>query len=70
VTDPDFPDLTEAKVVSVKPGDVIVLRTYSQISAAQTERIREVAQWVWPDNRVLVFCEVDLEVVREEPDGA
>jgi hypothetical protein len=55
-----------AKVVSVRPGDVIFLRvdTRNLTSHAATQ-IKERAQQVWPDNKIVVGdLDIDVAVVR------
>jgi hypothetical protein len=60
----DFPEVTEAKVVRVKPRDVIWLKTEIALSLAQVAAIKESAKRVWPDNEVIVAVDIDPVIVR------
>jgi hypothetical protein len=63
----DLPEVTEARVVHVKPGDVIWLRVKSNyLSDRAVEEIRKRAKEVWPDNEIVIGADIDLSVVRAE----
>jgi hypothetical protein len=62
-----FPEITEAKVVRVEPGDVIWLKTELHLTAAQAVAIKESAKRIWPDNEIAIGQDIDLVIVRPEP---
>lgn len=59
-------NVTEAKVVRVQPGDVVFLKVARKVTASMVEAIKEQAQPLWPDNKVVVGMGVDIEVIRAE----
>lgn len=65
---PDI-ELREAEVVSLKPGDVVVLHLDRPHPAPAIERLRDQVSETFPENVVLVLVNgVKLEVVS--PDDA
>ncbi len=43
------------RVLSLQPGDVVVLEAEGRISEAGYVRLRKSAEAIWPDNRVVIF---------------
>jgi regulator of RNase E activity RraA len=53
-------------VVKVEPGDVVVLKPKTRVSASIAKDIRAQAAKIWPDNEIAVLSDMDIEVIRDD----
>ena len=63
----DGADLIQAiSILSVQPGDVVVIKSNDCLSLDAAARIREVAKSAIPENEVVVLCDgLDIEILRK-----
>ena len=61
----DFPELTEARVVTIQPGDIVVLRSGAPLSAEVRQLIQQQASSAF-GCPVVVLEGLELDVIRQE----
>lgn len=61
-----LPEVERVEVVEVKPGDVVWIRVERRLTNEHRLRIKDVAEQLWPDNKVVVGEECDVKIVRPE----
>jgi hypothetical protein len=63
----DTPSLPRKEVISIQPGDVIVLKHPDFLTKETVSRIIKTVEGVWPNNKCLVLDNgMSLEVYREQ----
>lgn len=64
---PDLPEVASIAVAKVRPSDVIVVESEVKIDHIGKQRLTEVLQSVWPDNKILVVeCGLKFKIARHE----
>jgi dihydroxyacid dehydratase/phosphogluconate dehydratase len=62
----DIPEVKAIEVVSLKPGDVVVLSYDGPISSEMCERLKSMVWKVWPDHQVIVLTDgLEMRIVRD-----
>jgi len=61
----DFPELTEARVVTIQPGDVVALRSAAPLSREVVSLIQQQASAAF-GCPVVVLDGLELDVLRQE----
>jgi hypothetical protein len=56
----------EVRILRLEPGDEIVLRTTRRITREQANDIRKFAEERWPDHKITVLGDMEMEVVRAD----
>ena len=61
----DFPELTEARVVTIRPGDVVVLRSANLLTRELAASLEAEAERAF-NCPVVVLYEFQIDVIRQE----
>lgn len=67
---PVRPELREAQVVRLEPGDVVVFVTDLTLTPQDVNRIHATMDRAFPDNRNMVLSKAELQVLRASKGGA
>jgi hypothetical protein len=60
-----LPEVDRIAKVNLRPGDVVVLEVKQRISHEVADRIKALAETIWPDNKVAVFdSEITVKVLE------
>lgn len=64
----NLPEIEEVRRISLKPGDVLLVRVDREISAAEAQQIKDIVQPKFPANEVLIADQrADFEVIEASP---
>jgi len=62
----DFPELTEAKVITIKPGDVIAVRSKHDLTHEEADKIRHQMSGVFGCPVIILSDYLAIDVLHEE----
>lgn len=60
--------IEELRVVGLRPGDVILVRTQQDVTKDQVDQIRARLSEVFPGHQIVIMTGVGIEIVRPAPD--